>query len=282
MKSNNIPYKQNYYKILRLDPHSSTEEIRKAINLKLRKVQADLNNPDKNISKKADEDMKILLEARKILLDSEKRKEYDRKIKKLGLQELKGPKKQRGIVLEKPLLSYSIALLLDTSGSMSGEKIEDAKEALVSFLQTVNLAENEVALVTVGEQVTWMSGLTQNNSYLEKEINALEAGGGTPIMQAIKAAHEEVLKKGKAKPVMVFATDGMPTDSSEEEILEYATPIKRGGTRIITIGIGEDVNEEFLKRLASSPEDYHFAKASFELKEIYKKVVSGLVIRKGT
>ena len=58
--------------------------------------------------------------------------------------------------------------------------------------------------------------------------------------------------------------------------------VKRNGACIdefscLTIGIGEDVNSDFLKRLASSLEDYHFAKASFELKRIYKEVASDLL-----
>jgi len=77
---------------------------------------------------------------------------------------------------------------------------------------------------------------------------------------------------------MVIATDGQPTDTSEEDILEYANPIKKRGVWIITIGIGKDVNEDFLKKLASSPEDYHFAKASFELKNIYKEVANVLAL----
>jgi hypothetical protein len=54
--------------------------------------------------------------------------------------------------------------------------------------------------------------------------------------------------------------------------------IKKNGTRII-IGMGSDINDDFLERLASSNEEYHFAKASFELKKIYKKVAAGLAVR---
>ena len=272
----------HYYNILEVPLDSSDEDIRKRIKQKLRKVQANINNPDKNIRQKANEEMGMLVEARRILLDPEKRKEYDKEIEKLGLPGLKEPVEQKGIALKRPILNHSITLLLDTSVSMSGEKIEDAREALGSFLKTVNLAENEVSLVTFGGQITWMDGLTQNSKYIQKEIDALEAEGGTPMMQAIRIAHEDVLKKARAHPVMVIATDGQPTDDSEEEILDYATSVKKNGTWIITIGIGDDVNNDFLRKLASSSDDYHFAKASFELKKIYKKVVSGLAIRKET
>ncbi|MBA7485079.1 hypothetical protein ES707_20614 [subsurface metagenome] len=171
---------------------------------------------------------------------------------------------------------YAIVLLLDISGSMSGVKIEDAKKALTHFLKSINLAENEVGLVAFGERIR-KTELSQDCTHLETKIESFEAGGGTPMMNAIKTAYEDLLKK-RVSPVMVIATDGQPTDAPEGEILEYAIPIKKKGVRIITIGIGKDVNENFLKRLASSPEDYHFAKASFELKKIYKEVADILAL----
>ena len=192
-----------------------------------------------------------------------------------------GPKtlaKQREMALRKPALEYSIVLLLDASGSMEGEKIRDAKEALISFLEDIELTKNEVGLVAFGKSV-WAGRLTQNRAHLEMRIKNLEAGGGTPMKRAIKMAYENILKKGNANPVMVIATDGQPTDASKEEIIEYATPIKQDGTLIITIGIGSGVNKEFLKMLASTPKDYLFAKASFELKKLYKKVSAGLAVR---
>ena len=171
---------------------------------------------------------------------------------------------------------YSIVLLLDISGSMAGVKIKDAKEALFHFLRSINLPGNEVGLVAFGERIKTCE-LSQDRIYLETRIKTFEADGETPMMKAIKAAYENLLKR-KANPVMVIATDGQPTDAPEEEILEYATSIKKKGAWIITIGIGKDVNENFLKGLASSSEDYHFAKASFELKKIYKKVADALAL----
>jgi len=270
----------DYYNMFGLNQSSSQEDIRKAINKKLRKIQSHINHPDNNIRKKANTEMELLIEARKVLLEAEEREKYDKAIEKNRPPVLVDTPRKQPLTLIQPALNHSITLLLDTSGSMCGEKIMDAKDALNSFVQTVDFSQNEIALVAFGKQISWMDKLTQNNDFLCKEIDGLKAGGETPMMHAIQAAHEKVLKKGRARPVMVIATDGIPTDSAEEEILEYTAPIKKSGTWIITIGIGDNVNEEFLEKLASSPEDYHFAKASFELKEIYKNVVSGLVTRK--
>lgn len=171
---------------------------------------------------------------------------------------------------------YAIVLLLDTSASMSGMKIRDAREALVHFLKSVNPDENEVGVVAFGGKVI-TNKLSQDRTYLEGEIKRFEASGDTPMMNAIKTTYENLLKN-KLNPIMVIATDGQPTDSSEGEILEYVIPIKERGVRIITIGIGKDVNENFLKGLASTAEDYHFAKAGFELKKIYKEIADVIAL----
>ena len=170
---------------------------------------------------------------------------------------------------------HSIMLLLDVSGSMSGKKIEDAKEALIHFLGNINLPRNEVGLVAFGGGIKTCE-LCRNNTRLEEKIIGFTANGDTPMMNAIKVAYEDFLKK-KISPVMVIATDGQPTDASEVEILKYATSIKNR-VRIITIGIGEHISADFLKELASSPEDYHFARASFELLKIYKEVADILAL----
>ena len=64
-----------------------------------------------------------------------------------------GPKtlaKQRQPSERKTSLKHSIVLLLDASVSMEGEKMEDAKRVLISLLEDIDLAENEVEFVAFG------------------------------------------------------------------------------------------------------------------------------------
>lgn len=193
-------------------------------------------------------------------------------IEKSILKELELVKKKDKSTLPKSALKYAIAILLDISYSMEGEKIEDAKEALIHFLKSVSLGENEVGLVAFGAGIHTCE-LTQDRVRLETKIKSFNADNETPMMRALRTAFEKILNK-KVNPVIVIATDGQPTDALEEEILDYVASIKKNGVWMITIGIGEDVNEDFLKELASSPDDYRFAKASFELKAIYKEVAA--------
>lgn len=173
------------------------------------------------------------------------------------------------------LSGNSIVLLLDVSGSMVGRKIDDAKDALIHFLSNINLSESEVGLVTFGEIVKTFK-LSRNLKYLHASINGFSADGRTPMKEALNSAH--LVLQGKSNPVMVIATDGEPTDASKESILDYAVILKNRGIRIIVIGIGDDIDVNFLRRLATSVNDYHFAKVSFELKQIYKQVANTLAL----
>jgi Ca-activated chloride channel family protein len=167
-------------------------------------------------------------------------------------------------------LGYAVVLLLDISGSMTGKKLEDAKEALVHFLKNIDLIGNEVGLIAFGGSVNTVE-MSQDYLDLETEIRNFKAGGGTPLYRAIQSAYKKLLMY-KTKPVMVIATDGQPTDAPEYMILDYASSIKGRGFWVITIRIGEDANESFLKNLSSSVNDYHFAKDSIALKSIFQNI----------
>lgn len=276
---------KNYYEILGINPDSDDEIIRKSISLKIREIQTYINSLESHIREKAENEMKILLEARTILLNTDRREEYDQRLSRTGLLKIKEAKisfkKEEKIVGVKTQEAFSLSLLIDTSGSMYGEKINHAKNALISFLNRVNLTKNEVGIIEFGDNVRIIHKLSHNYKILCKSINKLRADGTTPLLEALILGYENMLMKSKGAPVFVIATDGHP-DESKEKILEYASKIKEKEVRIITIGIGNDVDNKFLKKLASFDKDYHFAQESFELESIYKTIATGLAIIKQT
>lgn len=84
---------------------------------------------------------------------------------------------------------------------------------------------------------------------------------------------------------MIIATDGEPStynngfidfNHAKEEILDYIMPLKNNGMRFITIGIGNDIDEDFLMKVASSKNDYYHSEDSIHLNHIYQKIVGGL------
>lgn len=70
----------NYYEILGIKPECDSQIVREAINSKIRKLQAQINSPDIKSRESAENEMSVLVEARKILLDPDKRKQYNLEI----------------------------------------------------------------------------------------------------------------------------------------------------------------------------------------------------------
>ena len=185
----------------------------------------------------------------------------------------------------KNISGYNIALLVDVSGSMRGKKIKDAKEAIVDFLERVNLEREKVIIIFFGEKIT-KTKLTQDKDYLIKKLNHFQARGFTPIMPAMQKAWD-VLKKETKPSLLVLATDGGPTAKNGHpnkgltaKTLNYGIELKNKGVRIVAIGIGKDSHVDFLKKLSSSPKDYFFASSSDKLKIKYKEVAKSIVERK--
>jgi Mg-chelatase subunit ChlD len=283
----------NFYQILGIADSADEGTIEKAAKAKLREIQAQLYHPDQNLRKRAEETRDLIFEARRILLCPELRAKYNQTlipskpqmiIRGAVVQKNETPSdltKKKSVSSQTMVsLEYSVVLLLDTSGSMAGKKLEDAQVALVDFLEHLGTKSNEFGFVAFGEQLKLSNGLTRDMKSLKQGIYNLTASGGTPFMSGLKKAHEEVAKKGRARSVLVIATDGIPTDSPEEQILSYAKFIKDSGARIICVGIGRDVNEKFLRALASSPQDYYSAKVSIELTSVYREIAAGLAVKK--
>lgn len=149
-----------------------------------------------------------------------------------------------------------LVFVLDTSGSMAGKKIEQAKQALATCLD--NLPETDrFALIHFATTVTKYPGGMQradkdNIQAAKKWIQQLPATGGTAIQDALLTA----LQMRTAEPgrvfVIVFITDGQPTvgETNIERILANVAQHNRQNTRIFPIGIGDDLNAALLDQLA--------------------------------
>jgi molecular chaperone DnaK len=162
-----------------------------------------------------------------------------------------------------------VALLIDCSGSMSGSGIEDAKKAAIGFLN--NFPNGSVGLITFPGGIA--HSLSQDFHSIKRKIKKLTAENGTPMTEALDLAHREMLVYHERDNVIVLLTDGAPNDSSSAE--SSAEVAKSIGIRIITIGVS-GANETFLRKIASSPEDFYFCNESFELEGTFVNIATQL------
>ena len=168
-------------------------------------------------------------------------------------------------------MKMHVAMLLDCSSSMGGSKIEDAKRAACSFVDSLH-SSCEVGLITFPGGIVHQ--LDNDGLSVKNVLRKLNAGGSTPMTEALIQAHQEVLLQEQVKKVIILLTDGQPNNPSGAE--HQANVAKQKDIRIITVGVGGDVNKEFLMRIASSKEDYHFVNDSFELEGTFVNIATQL------
>ncbi len=147
-----------------------------------------------------------------------------------------------------------ITFVLDVSGSMAGQKLEQAKAALAFCVENLN-ASDRFDIVRFSTQASALFGeLAPFGRDTRREarefIEGLRAIGGTNIGEALDLALGSAVREGRPHYV-VFITDGKPT------IGEIATPAllrkiekdNDGVSRIFTFGIGNDINTHLLDKI---------------------------------
>lgn len=144
----------------------------------------------------------------------------------------------------------NLAIVIDCSGSMHGDSMEQAKQALDGILDDLH-PHDRVTLIAFGDTTRALSDrlLACNKTNLANakrfatELNA--DMGGTEIGHALHAAYAAVGDKDSADIFLV--TDGEV--SAWEDVVQKAT---RSGHRIFTVGVGCAVSEAFVRGLAAN------------------------------
>ena len=164
-----------------------------------------------------------------------------------------------------------VALLIDCSGSMSGNAMEEAKKAAISFLKNFSIPNGSVGLITFPGGI--IHNLSQDFSSVKSKITGLSAYNGTPMTDAIDFAYSGMLVDDACDKIIVLLSDGAPDNNSSAA--NSAKQAKNKGIRIITIGVS-GADEAFLKSVATSPLDYYFCNESFELEGTFINIATQL------
>ncbi len=166
----------------------------------------------------------------------------------------------------------SIALLVDCSGSMYGKNIEEARKAAVAFVERTLGPNRQVAVVAFPGGL--VCPLTSDLRKLRESVGSLTPIGSTPLAEGLATARDLMKSRAGVQRVFVMLTDGHPDDP--EAAQTEAHRIRSQGGRIVTIGVGQQVRPDFLRGLASRPEDYHFCSESVELQGTFINLATEL------
>lgn len=151
-------------------------------------------------------------------------------------------------------LGRDLTLVVDVSGSMSGEKMDQAKQALGQALGSLRATDrfrliafsNAVRQFREGFAPASGEGLAEARRF----VDGLAANGGTNLSGAVEAALGE-RSDAERLSLILLLTDGIPTVGEQGPDRIAATAASRiGPARIFTVGVGHDVNTYLLDRLA--------------------------------
>jgi Ca-activated chloride channel family protein len=190
------------------------------------------------------------------------------------------------------VISKDVVFVIDRSGSMKGEKIEQARDALAYCVNSLN-ANDRFAIITFATDIMEFSdGLVANSDDQRRQalrfIDKIEARGGTDINEALKAALE--MRRSKRPRFLIFLTDGAPTvgETDVNNIISNVTGENDGGAHLFAFGVGYDVNTTLLDRLTTDnkgtveyvkPEEDIEVKVSSFYAKVSEPVLSDLTLR---
>jgi Ca-activated chloride channel homolog len=147
----------------------------------------------------------------------------------------------------------SMAVVLDTSGSMEGDKIDEAKDAVIRLIRDMR-DDDEVAFIRYSDSAEVMQPLARVGAVrdiLVSQIRSIRAGGGTAIPSGLSAAltQLDMASRSRVRRV-VLASDGLDSTRQAAESLA-ASGFERGVT-ISSMGIGLDFDESYMSGVARS------------------------------
>jgi len=156
-----------------------------------------------------------------------------------------------------PAIKREVTLVIDRSGSMQGEKIEQARAAALQVIEGLvpgeafNVIDYSDSIAKFAEKpvIKDDKSLQQARAY----INRLRADGGTNIHDALVEAMRQP-PTAQMLPLTIFLTDGLPTagETRESAIRNAVVEANVHKRRIFSFGVGYDLNAPLLTSIANA------------------------------
>ena len=178
--------------------------------------------------------------------------------------------------------AVDVMLVIDRSGSMSGQAYTDARTASTNFVRNLHLTaatNDQAGLVSYNPTATLNHVLTNNAAALEQAIHGLgPATNGTCISCGLTAAQAELVSprhRADALPILVLLSDGVPHDfDTPSNALYNAQQAKNAGTRVFTVGLSTGVDQVLMSEMASSPGDFYYTTNSAQLAALFDAIAT--------
>ncbi|MEK7809626.1 MAG: DnaJ domain-containing protein [Chloroflexota bacterium] len=259
----------DYYACLNVPRSASTDEIRQAFRKMARRF-----HPDANADPHAAEEFKLIAAAHETLTDSAHRAEYDARLSVFDVPFSIEPVYSRNSLraMPEPQVVYcllniktiaqtrriapalNLCLVIDRSTSMQGARLDHTKSAARQIIE--GLDENDFfSIVAFSDraEVIFPSQSCDNKPLIISKVNAIQANGGTEILEGLMAGLLQLQENINPKSInhLTLLTDGR-TYGDEENCLLLGTLAELDGIVISGLGIGDEWNDVFLDQLTAT------------------------------
>ncbi|WP_052598957.1 VIT domain-containing protein [Aureispira sp. CCB-QB1] len=163
---------------------------------------------------------------------------------------------------EHEIVAKDIVFVMDKSGSMASDKLDQAKKALRFCVENLN-KNDRFEIIPFSTEATSLFGKVEqlNTSNKQKAIDFIDdinPIGGTNIEEALDLALSAQETNSKRPFFVVFMTDGKPTigETEEDPLLKKVAAMNKKNVRIFTFGIGTNLNTHLLDKITASTNAY--------------------------
>lgn len=212
------------------------------------------------------ETVRLSIDVDRVVLPAES---TERAVIKIGLDCLRPPRRESR-------LPVNLALVIDRSGSMGGDKIAKAREAALAAVRclasddiiSIIAFDTEVETIVPAQRVGRARGL-------EAAICRIEARGNTALHGGVACGANELRKHiedNRGVNRVILLSDGLANvgPSSPEELGRLGHSLMKEGISVSTIGLGLGYNEDLMARLAQrSDGNTYFVENSSDLPRIF-------------
>ena len=289
----------DYYAVLGLTPDATSEDIKKAYRQLARQY-----HPDAQTVPGTAMLFRGIQAAYDVLSDKDQRAAYDRAHAEAGQSPNSAiqvrleasrdplpsiPEEQVLYVLaniqaaqtdrRSQRLPLNLCLVIDRSTSMQGSRLEQVKVATYQLID--GLDQNDTfSVVTFSDhsEVVWNSHIGSDPIRAKAKVAAIQASGGTEILQGMLAGLSELEKghRGQTISHMILLTDGQ-TYGDEEQCLAQAVEAKKHSISITCMGLGEDWNDTLLDAIAArSGGPSAYVATADDVQRIFQEQLHGL------
>ena len=172
----------------------------------------------------------------------------------------------------------NVILVVDTSGSMQGQKLNNVKDALSEFLRQVPSQEERVGLIEFGTGVKTeipLAPLSQNRDRLDTTIRGLSASGETALLDAVAVAYRRLQDTGDRERInaIVVMTDGLE-NRSRTSLAQLVRDLQAGKDKlpvvVFCIGYGNDADLPKLEQISAATGGQTRRGSLETIRELYK------------